>query len=778
LTVALIVGATLITYVVSYSFEASLLLNLGAVILVAWLAGPRWAIAALVASVPLLIFFVLEPRASLRVDDSDDLARLGVFAAVSLMAIALSWLREQSDESRDRIEQRLRLANQAAGMGGWEWDIRSGKVTWSPELQRMHGLQPGTFGGDFAAFSEDIHPDDRERVQQIVARSLETGSHLVDYRIVRPDGEIRWVEGRGNLERGADGTPLKMTGVCMDITTRKEAEEAMRESEERFRSLADGAPVLIWVNGLEGCEFVNTEYLNYLGKELEDVLGMQWAQAVHPDDYESYVGGYQAAFKKRTSFEGQVRLRGADGEYRWFKSVGLPRFTGGSFTGYIGCSFDITDVKSAERELADRADRQRFLLQAGAQLASSLDYETALAYSVNLPVPQFAEYAVIDLVNEDGSISRAAHAHADPARQELLRRLVHEFGVLDNAHHPSRLALAAGTTQFLPDPDDAFLRQHAKDDEHLRLMHELGPGSVIVVPMVSHGRLIGSFSLATGTSGRRFDEVDVQTAEALAQRVAFAIENARLYARSQEIQDELREASRAKDEFLGMVSHELRTPITTIVSGIHILGKNGIEPPSAKEVIGDIEHESERLKMIVENLLALGRAELTELPPEPVSLSTLIRRVAAAARRRRPSREIEIEGTEGLPVVAGNPLYTELVLRNLVDNAQKYSDKAVTIVASNLGDTVEISVLDEGPGVCDDELERIFDRFYRSVESARRASGAGMGLSVCRRLVERQGGDIRAENRPEGGLAVKFALPVYEEGSPNQTVKGQSPASA
>jgi PAS domain S-box-containing protein len=148
-------------------------------------------------------------------------------------------LRRQAEQALRENEHRLRLALEAGKMGTWEWRIATGEVIWSPGLEAIHGLAPGTFPGTFEAYQKDIHPEDREQVLQAISRTVETGKdHLIVYRILWPDGSLHWVEGRGKLYPDESGAPARMVGVCADITERKRAEEALQESERVQRVFA------------------------------------------------------------------------------------------------------------------------------------------------------------------------------------------------------------------------------------------------------------------------------------------------------------------------------------------------------------------------------------------------------------------------------------------------------------------------------------------------------------------------------------------------------------
>jgi PAS domain S-box-containing protein len=137
-------------------------------------------------------------------------------------------------------------------------------------------------------------------------------------------------------------------------------EEALRDSESRFRTMADSAPLLIWMNGLTGCDFVNRGYLEFLGRSPEEIRGMDWAQFLHPDDAEGYVAAYLKAFDAQELFDADVRFRRADGVYRWLKSRGVPRFSStGEFLGYVGCSMDVTDAREAQAALRREREQAR-----------------------------------------------------------------------------------------------------------------------------------------------------------------------------------------------------------------------------------------------------------------------------------------------------------------------------------------------------------------------------------------------------------------------------------
>lgn len=231
---------------------------------------------------------------------------------------------------------------------------------------------------------------------------------------------------------------------------------------------------------------------------------------------------------------------------------------------------------------------------------------------------------------------------------------------------------------------------------------------------------------------------------------------------------EERQAGEFREAFIDVISHELRTPITTILGLSLILTRPGRTEDAASRtaLLEDVRAESERLHRLVEDLLVLSRVERGRLSvdPEPLEPRRLIDRIVSQETAELPTLRITASIEPDLPVVAGEETYVEQVVRNLLANAAKYTPAgtAVSVDARRDGSGVAIRVSDDGPGIPDASLARIFELFYRDPESARMVSGSGIGLFVCASLVEAMGGEIWARRRPEGGSEFGFTLRAIE----------------
>ena len=230
------------------------------------------------------------------------------------------------------------------------------------------------------------------------------------------------------------------------------------------------------------------------------------------------------------------------------------------------------------------------------------------------------------------------------------------------------------------------------------------------------------------------------------------------------------ERERVKDAFVGMLSHEIRTPVTTIYAAARVLASSEAvqSDPRARDLFPDIVSESERLLRLIEDLLVLTKVEqgVLESESEPVLLQRVVERAVAHSNRRHGERIIEVGMPADLPPAAGDETFVEQVVNNLLSNALKYSpqDAVVSVGASVVGDRVEVSVGDRGIGMAVEDRERVFDLLARTREAENYAAGAGIGLYVCRRLMQSMGGGIRATGQANGrGSVFTFTLPIAVE---------------
>lgn len=230
------------------------------------------------------------------------------------------------------------------------------------------------------------------------------------------------------------------------------------------------------------------------------------------------------------------------------------------------------------------------------------------------------------------------------------------------------------------------------------------------------------------------------------------------------VEEALQRANAAKDELLGFVSHELRTPLTGILGNVAILRRHNdtLSPEARLSALADVEREGERLQRLIDNMLVLSRVETGHAPDtEPVLVQKLLPRFAAFHRQRNPHRTIELSLADGVAPALAVPTYLEQTVQNLLQNAEKYSppDQPIEIFAAMDGPFVRVTVADRGPGIDEEERPLVFEAFYRSHTSKARVPGAGLGLSVCKRIVEAQGGRIWVAPREGGGLEVSFTIP-------------------
>lgn len=228
---------------------------------------------------------------------------------------------------------------------------------------------------------------------------------------------------------------------------------------------------------------------------------------------------------------------------------------------------------------------------------------------------------------------------------------------------------------------------------------------------------------------------------------------------------ELRAASTRKDELLALVSHELRTPLTLIVGSGEVLARrfDELEPGARDELLASVTENGARLKRVIENMLVLAKAEtLADVILEPLMVQRVLPPLLESLRPLQGCRDLLCRLPDDLPPVIANSMFFEQIIQNLVRNSEKYADpsRPVEVWAASDGAHVTISVADRGRAFEQEQVDQMFETFYRDPKSALRASGLGLGLPVCRRLAEAQQGTIAAAPRPGGGIVVTLTLPA------------------
>lgn len=686
----------------------------------------------------------------------------------SQIGLFIEWesVQEVEEELREK-EARLRAIVTAAADGIIVIDERGVIQSLNPAAERLFGYSAQELAGQNVNL---LMPNPyREEHDRYLAHYLTTG-----------EGKIIGI-GREVTGRRKDGSTFLMhlsvsevaldgrrmfTGIVRDLTDRERAEQLLSLQKALLEATGEASIDGILVVSNEGqMIWFNHRFVDMWGipahvaasRSDEAALRSAFDKLVRPDEFSARVR-YLYEHPDEESRE-EILLK--DG--RTFDRYSAPvRGADGPHYGRVWYFRDITDRKQVE-------ERQRFLGEAGAVLAATLDFDAVVRGVTELVAGTMADWCAVDMLAEEGSIRRVALAHSDAAKAEMARRLENIPPDPVTLRHVMD-ALRCGHSILEAEVSEERLVEAAGGEEHLRIMRELGFKSEMIVPLSTRDRLLGVIRFVRAESGRRYTPDDLDLAEELARRAALAIDNARLYREAQEVQEQLRRANEAKDEFLGLVSHELRTPITTIYGGARVLRSRGEHLPEEDraEILRDIERETERLYRLVEDMLVLARLELgQEVAVEPLLIQRLVEKVAKSFGQRNPSRPLELKVADLDPVL-GEATYLEQVLRNLLSNAEKYSPAGAPITICATADSAEatVSVLDRGSGIAPDETESIFERFYRSKKSSEASTGLGLGMTVCKRLIEAQSGRIWARPRDGGGLEVSFAIPLYREEVP------------
>jgi len=498
------------------------------------------------------------------------------------------------------------------------------------------------------------------------------------------------------------------------IEERVTGETELRESESRFRIVADAAPVLIWMASVDKlCTFFNKPWLEFTGRSLEQEMGNGWAEGVHPDDLQRCLKIYTEAFDARKPFVMQYRLRRNDGEYRWISDNGAPRYDAqGNFGGYIGSCLDVTELINKEQAL--REFEERVVLAAEAAHLGVWEMDTATE----------------ELWMSDGA------------------RTLFQFD--------SETRLDHAAVQDRVHPEDRALRNSAvKGAIETRSQYEIEYR--VLLPdgtlrwIASRGRCV------TGETGTRLIGVSIDiTRRKIAEAEAL------------QHREELGHLNRVAvmGELTASIAHELNQPLSGITSnasaGQRFIDRGDVDLRELRDLLGDIMADGRRAGDVIRGVQSMVKKGVPTR--QRVYLNDLVINVARMVKPNATLQSCELETLlePNLPGIEADPIQLQQVLLNLVINAfdamhdtPTAHRKIVIATERNVDGAIRTSVRDYGAGIPEQARERLFEHFFTT-----KPKGLGMGLAIVRSIVESHGGKIVAENAEGGGACFQFTLPA------------------
>jgi PAS domain S-box-containing protein len=630
-----------------YLHATPFILFFPAILLAAWFGGLGPGLFALVLSALSSSYNFLEPQGSLFPHTSPGWLQLGLFCGVSLFIVTLTEGLHRANrhavaelQERGRAEQAARhaaaqleteskrLADILSSVPGVVWeawgepDAAGQRINFvSDYVETMLGYSKEEWQSTPNFWLTIVHPEDREAAAQRAAASFAGGrGGSNQFRWVAKDGRVIYAEAQDVIVLDEQGNPAGMRGVTMDVTARKQAEAALRESEQRYATtLQSIGDAVIATDGEGRVSFLNpvaerlTGWGNSeaMGKPLDEVFVI-----VH-EETRNTVESPVAKVLRDGNIVGLANhtvLISHDGRETPIDDSGAPiRDDQGRIAGVVLVFRDITERRKAERA-------QQFLARSSDVLGSSLDYERTLQSVADLAVPRIGDWCGVDLLDENGEVRQVAVAHVNPEKVQWARALREKQPVDMSAPQGLPNVLRTGTSEIYPDIPDEMLVAAAKSEEELQLLRDIGFRSAMIVPMTARGRTVGAITFVTTTeSNNLYDEDDLRLAEGLADRAALAVDNARLFKAAQ---DEL-EQRRKTEEELRSSRAQLQVILEGITDGITVQDPSGrvVFANTAAARASGYETPDAFVKASVPAIL--GEYEFLDLEGRPFDLANL-----------------------------------------------------------------------------------------------------------------------------------------------------------
>ena len=538
-----------------------------------------------------------------------------------------------------------------------------------------------------------------------------------------------------------------------DITERKRIEEERKAANTFLDAIIEHIPLMLFIKESQSLRFIR---FNRAG---EDLLGWPKQTFIGKNDYDVWPKEQAAFFveKDRETLKRgsvvdipeepiQTRYRGV----RILHTKKVPILdTAGNPVYLLGISEDITERKRIEKEL-------QFLAEVSVALSASLEYEQTLASLARLVVQNIADWCAVDVLDEQGQLSRLKVASADPD-QAALCAVLEQMPPDRDLPQLMRSVIESKQSIVVEHVTLQYIESLAQAPGRMQALMTTGTTSLVAVPLLMRGQPVGAFVFTSSTPSHVYGQSDLRLAEALADRAAVAIENARLYRASVH-------ATELRDQVLGVVAHDLRNPLSTILTQVWALKRQGPEPERRSLKPMEVIHRAAtRMNRLIQDLLDVALIEAGQLTIEPARLSAG-ELIVEAVEMQKPlasssSLELRVEVNPDVPEVWGDRDRLIQVFENLIGNAIKFTTVGgrITAGATSRDDDVVFWVADTGCGIASEDLSHVFDRFWQASRSGRK--GAGLGLTISQGIVEAHGGRIWVESTAGSGSTFFFAIP-------------------
>ena len=582
-----------------------------------------------------------------------------------------------------------------------------------------------------------IHPNERENVMEGRKRAFACREpYVLEYRFKRAsDGMYRWQLARGTPAFDSEGNLTRWIGTCTDIHDLKQTEVALRSSEAVFQQLADSMPQIVWMAKPDGnLDYFNRRWYEFTGMTFEQTKDWGWESVLHPDDLQNCIDRWTHAFTAGQPFEGEYRFkRASGGGYRWHLGRALPVLNSeGRVVRWFGTCTDIEDYKQAEASIANRNESlESSMLERTAELRESEERFRSF-------VEEVKDYALLSL-DRQGRVatwSAGAARMKGYATEEIVGRHFSCFYSAEDIEkgHPQEVLRKAAASGYFNEEGWRIRRDGSR----------FWADVMITAVLDSAGR-VQSFSKVTHdiTERRRAQE----------QLVA---ESARAEA-----------ANRAKSAFLAAMSHEIRTPMNAILGMAELLWDTHLDAQQ-REYVGVFQSAGSCLLTLINDILDLSKIEAGNLELERIEfdLEEVVDQAVelTGGKARAKGLVLLSRMPPGVSTaLVGDPARLRQILINLLGNAVKFTESGRVLLTvenheSGLPGMLEFSVSDTGIGIAPDKLETIFQDFTQAdASTTRKYGGTGLGLGICRRIVESMGGRLVAISSPGEGSTFRFA---------------------